>query len=98
MKKLFYLISLFLFITTISGCGGTTSYLTYQAKPSPDTYNFYSNGIPITSYSNNQTFILLTAQETSLLNDAYIRVWLLIQNNSDSTYVLEPYNIIQLET
>lgn len=97
MNKIFYLISIFLFFTAVWGCGGTTSYMTYQAKPSSDTYNFYSNGIPITSYSNNQTFVLLTAQETSLFNDAYIRVWLLIQNNSDSTYVLKPYDIIELD-
>ena len=91
----FTLIILFLITLLIAGCE-TTSYITYQAKPSPDTFTFYSNGIPITSYTNEQEFILFTAEETSLLNDPYIRVWLLIKNNSDSVYVVKPYNIIEL--
>lgn len=89
------LFGLLLFALLLAGCE-TTSYITYQAKPSPGTFTFYSNGIPITSYTNNQEFLLFTAEETSLLNEPYIRVWLLIKNNSDSVYVVKPYNIIEL--
>ena len=93
LKLTLYILSFFTLL--FWGCE-TTSYITYQARPTTDTDTFYSNGIPITSYIDNQEFILFTAEEASLLNEPYIRVWLLIKNNSDSTYVVKPYNIIEL--
>ena len=89
------LASLFILSILFIGCG-TTHYLTYESKPSPDTYTFYSKGIPITSYNNNKIHLLLTVEETHLLGDDYLRIWLLIQNNSDSVYLLEPYDIIEV--
>ncbi len=91
MKLSLFLLFSILFI----GCS-PTHYFTYEAKPSKDTNTFYSNGIPITSYKNNQEFLLFTTQETSLDSKKYLRVWLLLQNNSDLPYLLEPYNIIEI--
>jgi len=93
MKFKFFIVLLFTLL--IAGCA-TTSFITYQAKPSPNTFTFYSNGIPITSYTDNHEFVLFSSEETSLMNDPYIRIWLLVKNNSDSIYILKPYNIIEL--
>ncbi len=87
---------LLLFSLLLIGCGGSTSYLTYQSKPSHDTFNYYSNGIPITEYSAENELYLISTQETSLFGDTYIRVWLLIQNNSDTSQTIEPFNMIRL--
>ncbi len=87
--------SLLLLSLLFIGCG-PEHYLIYEGKPSPDTYTFYSNGIPITSYSDNNEYLLFTTEEASLLGNTYLRVWLLVQNNSDISYLLEPYNIAEI--
>lgn len=91
MKKI---IILFLFV--LSGCATTNHYLTFEGLPSKNIYTFYSNGIPITSFSDDSTLILLSEQEDYLYGKPYMRLWLLYSNNSDTPFLLEPYNFIKL--
>ncbi|MDR3627779.1 MAG: hypothetical protein P4L45_13135 [Ignavibacteriaceae bacterium] len=91
MKKIVLLLP-FLLI----GCGTTTHYTTFEAKPTPGTYTYYSNGIPITSYTNGKESVLFSTEETSIFGDNYLRVWILLRNDGDSVYLLEPYNIINI--
>jgi hypothetical protein len=68
----------------------------YKAEPSNNVQTLYSNGIPITTYNNEDAFLLITAEETYLFQKAYIRLWLLYQNNSESPILLEPFDLVTL--
>ena len=93
MKKLIFLIVLSLLLSSCSG----NKYLIYEPSPTDEIFTFYSNGMPIGSYTADSSFILFSADEIDLFGKPYLRVWLLYENTSNSIYTLEPYNLISIE-
>jgi hypothetical protein len=93
MKKL---ILLLFFPLIFFGCA-SKKFLVYDPSTSEVVSSFFSNGIPIGSYSSEEEFVLFSVDETQLFGKAYLRVWLLYENLTADSYLLEPYNVIKLE-
>jgi hypothetical protein len=72
--------------------------LVYEAEPTPESYSFFSNGIPITVFEVDEAEVMFSASEENILGKAYIKVWLLYLNKTDENYLLEPYNFMSLES
>lgn len=94
MKRLVF-VSIILLL--LSSCG-YQKLLVYEPSAKEEISTFFSNGIPIGSFSSEDEFLLFSVDETSLFGSAYLRVWLLYENKSSTAYLLEPYNVITLET
>jgi hypothetical protein len=93
MKRL---ILLLLFPLLFFGCANQ-KFIVYEPSTSDVVSSFFSNGIPIGSYSSNDEFVLFSVDEAQLFGKAYLRVWLLYENLTDNSYLLEPYNVIKLQ-
>ena len=93
MKRLILLLFILLLFF---GCSNQ-KFIVYEPSTSDVVSSFFSNGIPIGSYSSDDEFILFSVDETQLFGKAYLRVWILYENLSDNSYLLEPYNVIKLQ-
>jgi hypothetical protein len=86
----------FFMAVCLTGCS-RGRMLIYESEPAEDSYTFFSNGIPITVYQQDSSVIMFSASEDKLLGKACLKVWLLYTNNSDKTFLLEPYNLLYVE-
>jgi hypothetical protein len=83
----------------LPGCTPKAGLMVFKpADNLTDITYFFHNGYPIGSYESDEEFILFSIEETKIIGStAYLKIWLLYENNSDSRYLLEPYNLIKLE-
>ncbi len=80
------------------GCASTVPEAKYMPQAGPGISPFFANGQPIACVEDSSMF-MLTALEPALIGEnAYIRLWLMYQNKSDSPYLLEPLKLATLST
>lgn len=86
----------FLFLIFIVGCS-PEKFITYQPKTTENTDVLYSNGVPVASSNLGPYKIMLSAEESKLLGDTYLMLWVYFENNDSTAFLLEPYKLIKVE-
>jgi hypothetical protein len=92
MKYLIIVITILIFY----GCAHTIVPIIFEPVSVPNVSTIYSNGVPLASSSIDNVSFLLSLDQTEISGNEYFRLWVLFQNESDSTMLLEPSKIFSI--
>lgn len=95
--KIFYIFITLSFLI-LSGCSSESTIIrTYKTIYEPVKENnlsfYYVGGFPIASYSTDKYSLLMSLQPAKILDETYVKLWLLYKNTSGEEYLLEPTKI-----
>jgi hypothetical protein len=80
----------------LCGCASTAPPTIFVPSETASVVSYFRNGIPIASFSEDSSLVVLSLEESDLGNTKYMRLWFLYKNNSMTPYLLEPLKIVTL--
>jgi hypothetical protein len=86
MKYFFIIILLFL----LGGCATPSFPILFEPISTPSVTTIYTNGVPIAGLSCDSLYFLLSLDEAHIAGTSYFRLWVLTQNLSRSSTLIEP--------
>ena len=81
-----------------AGCASTVPLTVYQPRDTASVQSFFRNGAAIGAIYGDSVFALAQVESVDLVNygEAYVRLWLLVENHSSMPMLVEPLKCASL--
>jgi hypothetical protein len=83
------------FIMCIMGCASTAPPTLFQPA-ADDVISYFVNGMPLGAIDNSSTSMLMSLETAELAGTKYMRLWFLLKNKNNESFLLDPANAFEL--
>lgn len=76
-------------LLSLTGCASTVPP-TLFLPAADDVVSYFVNGMPLAAFDNNSISMLMSLETTELAGTKYMRMWFLLRNKDNATFLLDP--------
>jgi len=80
----------------VSGCASTVPMAVYQPRETSEIQSYFQNGAAIAAIEGDNMLALAQIEPVTIMGTKYVRLWLLVENQSNEPLLLEPMKCARL--